>query len=226
MGFGDISGSNRATQATINAVGPPLPLVLSVGGYGSAGFTLAAGTLAATIIPEVSFDGKDTWMPWEFEDPQTGQKLSALTVTNPNAASSWSIHPPGGTTHVRINVTAYTSGSATAILVLTEMSRPARRVAHSRFVLSQGVAGTTLVAEAVAGKQHKVLGILISLANDGVWHLDSGATPLMGNLKQDGQLQPAVMGPSEIPLVETVAGAALNIVTTQAAQGVIVFVTE
>ena len=115
MGFGDISGSNRATQATINAVGPAVALMLPVGGYGSAGFTLAAGTLAATIIPEVSFDGKDTWMPWELEDPQTGQKRSALTVTNPNPASSWTIHPPGGTTHTRINVTAYTSGSATAI---------------------------------------------------------------------------------------------------------------
>lgn len=161
MSLNEIAGTNRAAGATINAMGPVANLMVPVGGFGSSGFTLAAGTLAATIIPEISFDGKDTWMPWEFEDPQTGLKIAALTVTNPNPATSLTIHPPGGTTHLRLNATAYTSGSSTAILVLTEMSRPAKKTPASRFVLNQGAAGTTLVAAAVAGKRHKVLGITI-----------------------------------------------------------------
>lgn len=127
MAIGEIAGSNRVAQATINAAGAVNTLMLPVGGYGSAGFALAAGTLSATITPQVSFDGKDTWLDWEFEDPLTGLKLDALTVANPNAARSLTIQPPGGTTHLRLFVTSYTSGSASAILVLTEMTRPARQ---------------------------------------------------------------------------------------------------
>jgi hypothetical protein len=122
MSLSEISGSNRAVQDTINAVGPVATLMLPVSGFGAAGFSLAPGTLSAAMRPEVSFDGKDTWWPWAFEDPLTGSVLSSLVVTSPNAARSLSIRPPGGTTHVRINVTAYTSGSATAILVLTEVA--------------------------------------------------------------------------------------------------------
>jgi len=147
-------------------------------------------------------------------------------VANPNPVSSWTITPPGGTTHARIRATSYTSGQATAILVLTEMSGPPRRVPYNRFVLNQGAAGTTLVAVAVSGSRHRVLHITISLANDGNWRFQSAAVDLMGPLKQDGQLQPVVIGPSNIPIVETAVGAALNITTTQAAQGVIVYITE
>jgi len=225
MTLNTIPGSNRAAGATINAVGPVTTLMLPVGGYGAAGFTLAAGTLSATLRPEVSFDGGDTWLPWEFDDPNTGVKMEALVVTDPNPASSWTVLPPGGTTHSRINVTSYTSGAAGCIYVLTEMSRPPRRRPFSRFVLSQGAAGTTVVAAASPGNRHKVLGIVISLANDGTWRF-TGAGNLTGNIKQDGQLQPVVIGPIEIPIVETDLGAALSIVTTQAAQGVIVYLTE
>jgi hypothetical protein len=93
------------------------------------------------------------------------------------------------------------------------------------FPLAQGAAGTTEIAAASAGSKHKVLGITLSLANDGTWRL-TGAANLTGNIKQDGQLQPVVIGPSVIPFVETAAGAALSIVTTQAAQGVVQFITE
>jgi len=93
------------------------------------------------------------------------------------------------------------------------------------FPLAQGAAGTTEIAAAVPGNKHKVLGITLSLANDGTWRL-TGASNLTGNIKQDGQLQPVVIGPSIVPFQETGVGAALSIVTTQAAQGVVQYITE
>ena len=93
------------------------------------------------------------------------------------------------------------------------------------FPLNQGAAGTAVIAVASPGNKHKVLGITLSLANDGTWRL-TGAANLTGDIKQDGQLQPVVIGPSIIPFVETAVGAALSIVTTQAAQGVVQFISE
>jgi hypothetical protein len=93
------------------------------------------------------------------------------------------------------------------------------------FPLAQGAAGTTVIAAASPGNKHKVLGITLSLNNDGTWRL-TGSADLTGNIKQDGQLQPVVIGPSILPFVETALGAALSIVTTQVAQGVVQFVTE
>jgi hypothetical protein len=94
-----------------------------------------------------------------------------------------------------------------------------------RFSIDTGGAGTTLVAAAAAGQKHKVLGLILSLNNDGTWSFLSGATPLMGQVKQDGQLQPFVFGPSGVPFFETAPGEALSFVATQAADGVVLFVT-
>lgn len=93
------------------------------------------------------------------------------------------------------------------------------------FAISQGAAGTLEIAAAVAGKRHKVLGFLFSLNNDGTIRFVGGAN-LSGNIKVDGQLQPVGYGPHQIPCMQTDLGAALQIVTTQAAQGFVVFVTE
>jgi len=93
------------------------------------------------------------------------------------------------------------------------------------FPLNQGAAGTTEIAAVSPGNKHKVLGITLSLANDGTWRL-TGAGNLTGNIKQDGQLQPVVIGPSHMAFAETALGAALSIVTTQAAQGIVQFITE
>lgn len=95
----------------------------------------------------------------------------------------------------------------------------------SIYSLSQVAAGTTQVAAAVDGKQHKVYCIVISLDNDGTWYFTDGV-PLMGALKQDGQLQPVVIGPSVYPIQITRHGYPLSIVTTQAAKGFILYATE
>lgn len=92
--------------------------------------------------------------------------------------------------------------------------------------INQGASGTTQLAAASAGNKHKVLGFTLSLNNDGTVRFDSGVTPLTGNIKVDGQLQPLVVPSGNFPLFETGVNQALNIVTTQAAQGFIIFVTE
>lgn len=94
------------------------------------------------------------------------------------------------------------------------------------FALAQGGPGTTVIAPAAAGNKHKVLGLTLSLANDGTFRLTSNAAPMTGDIKVDGQLQPFVQPISNIPFSETATGAELRIVTTQSAQGFVVFATE
>lgn len=98
--------------------------------------------------------------------------------------------------------------------------------ALSYFALAQGAAGTTVIAATSAGNKHKILGLTLSLNNDGTFRLTSNANALTGDIKVDGQLQPFVQPIFNIPFCETAAGAELRIVTTQPAQGFIVYVTE
>lgn len=92
--------------------------------------------------------------------------------------------------------------------------------------LNQGAAGTTVIAPAVPGMRHKVLSFTLSLANDGTVRFQGGVTDLTGNIKIDGQLQPVVVPSGPVPCFETAPNQALSIVTTQAAQGFLVYVTE
>ncbi len=92
--------------------------------------------------------------------------------------------------------------------------------------IAQGASGTLTIAAAVAGQRHKLLGFILSLANDGTIRFASNATSLTGNIKIDGQLQPVAYGPSEIPIAQSAVGEALNLVTTQPAQGVAMYITE
>lgn len=93
------------------------------------------------------------------------------------------------------------------------------------FALNQVAAGTTTIAAAVNGNKHKVYAFMLSLANDGTIRF-VGGPDLTGNIKVDGQLQPVSMGPGGISLFEAGVNQALQIVTTQAAQGFVIYITE
>jgi hypothetical protein len=80
----------------------------------SASVTLAVGTLAGTITPEISFDGGTTYLATFFESPTTGQVVQTMAFTNPNSATSLIIFGSPGATNVRVRVSLYTSGTATA----------------------------------------------------------------------------------------------------------------
>jgi hypothetical protein len=93
------------------------------------------------------------------------------------------------------------------------------------FPVAQGAAGTVVVAAAIVGQKHKVLGLSLSLAATGSFRL-TGAANLTGDIR--GLKDDAITWPtSALPYAESAVGDALSLVSIGGgAQGVIVFVTE
>lgn len=89
-------------------------------GLAGCGFQLAAGTLIGTITPQITLDNGATWSNTLFYNP-TDQSTSAnIVYSSNNPLTSRSIIVSGGTSHARVIVTAYTSGSAKALMRATE----------------------------------------------------------------------------------------------------------
>lgn len=111
--FGDIVGT------TVSLNGADVTASVSLEGRSGAGMFLAAGTLEATIDPEVSYDGGSTWTPSSFIFPLVGYAEDDIVVTDPNSATAGSILVFAGVTDVRVRVSSYTSGSADCTLRAT-----------------------------------------------------------------------------------------------------------
>lgn len=111
-------GSSTALGA-LNAVAS-----VNAAGFFGVGFFLTSGTLAATLTPELSFDGGTTWVATLFDNPATGQKSATLVLTNPNAAQGMSLIGSAGSSFYRVRVSAYTSGTATGTLRANDISDP------------------------------------------------------------------------------------------------------
>lgn len=86
---------------------------LAMAGYYGAGVTLT-GTWSATVIPQISNDGGTTWTSSNFINVATGTLLASVTSNG-----NYAIQIAGGTSHVRLNVTPYTSGTITGNLRAT-----------------------------------------------------------------------------------------------------------
>lgn len=119
---------NSLHVAIVNADATGTPTALnntnvaaSVGaaGYQGCGMFLAAGTLAATLTPEVSYDGGTTWLASQFYDPSTQALSATKAFTNPNAATQFTVMMAGGVSTCRVRVSAFTSGAATATMRAT-----------------------------------------------------------------------------------------------------------
>ena len=102
----DTVGSTTAINA-LNAAAS-----VAMAGQNGAIFFLASGTLAATLTPEVSFDGGTTWSTAQFVNPTTGVVSLTSVHTNPNSATQLGILIPSGATHVRVRDSSHTSGTA------------------------------------------------------------------------------------------------------------------
>jgi len=89
---------------------------ISTTGLASAGFQISSGTLIGTIIPESSLDGGTTWAQTQFFDPTNTTTVSSVIFTSANTTRVLGIVPLGGSSNVRVRVSAYTSGTANAIL--------------------------------------------------------------------------------------------------------------
>jgi hypothetical protein len=92
---------------------------VAMAGQKAAVFFLASGTLAATLTPEVSLDGGTTWSAAVFVHPTTGVVSLTSVHTNPNSATAFGIITPTGTTHSRVRVSSFTSGTANGTLRAT-----------------------------------------------------------------------------------------------------------
>lgn len=111
------SRDDSPVTGTINSATPfsgSASLPVSVQGWTSAGAQIQAGTLAASLIFEQSQDSGTTYLPSTIIVNGVQVLGGALVLTNPNAVQSigWFIN--GAVSHVRIRVTAFTSGSAVA----------------------------------------------------------------------------------------------------------------
>jgi hypothetical protein len=108
------------TTVALNALNATASVTLSAGS--GAGMLIASGTLAGTVVAEVSFDGGTTWGATVFFDPSTQTTASSVSLTNPNAATQRTIVIAGGASHARVRVSSFTSGSANATARSTQNS--------------------------------------------------------------------------------------------------------
>lgn len=111
------SADTVGTPGTLN--GANTTATVATAGSGGAGVLIASGTLAATVVPEVSYDGGITWVATVFYDPVANTTSANLVFTNPNLATTRSILIDGGVSNARVRVSAFTSGTATATLRAT-----------------------------------------------------------------------------------------------------------
>ena len=110
-------------QATGNLNALNAVVMTSVAGRNSVGFRLAAGTLIGTIVPEASIDGGTTWTPTYF-DQTTGVKVSSITFSSANTVLSSTIVGVGGSSNIRVRVSAFTSGTAAAVIRTSMITDP------------------------------------------------------------------------------------------------------
>jgi hypothetical protein len=122
------TGALNVTSANITATGAlgslNAAVSLAMAGAYYAGFQLAAGTLIGTIIAQCSIDGGVTWNTTSIDLTATGQKVSSVVFASSNTATAAHIVGLGGTTHVRVTVSAYTSGTANITITGSMMDDP------------------------------------------------------------------------------------------------------
>lgn len=124
--------TNTTSSVTpLNALNAFVSIALQ--GRTSVGFQLSPGTLIGTIVAEASVDGGTNWTIVPFFDPANSSSVNSITFSSPNPLKILSIIPIGGATHIRVRVSAYTSGTANAILTASEATGAAGTVTAAAF---------------------------------------------------------------------------------------------
>lgn len=104
-----------STTATLGALSATVTLALA-GAHGMSFSIPASTTLNGTIVIHASFDGGTTYVYTCYLDTGSGVALAtSLNVLSGNAVGV-AIQIPVGATHIQAIVTAYTSGTCTAML--------------------------------------------------------------------------------------------------------------
>jgi hypothetical protein len=107
---------------------------ISLSSMSSVGLQLASGTLIGTIVVECSLDGGSTYPgSGSFYDPINSTVTSSIVFSSSNGAKTVSILPIGGSSHVRVRVSAYTSGTANALLRASQVTGAAGAITSAAF---------------------------------------------------------------------------------------------
>lgn len=112
--------NNVSTVVAFNALNSTVTLAMI--GLTSCGFQLAAGTFIGTLTPQCSIDGGATWTNISFLLPVTQSSVPTYTFSSANPATVLSLLPMGGSTHCRVVVTSYSSGTANASMTASEIT--------------------------------------------------------------------------------------------------------
>lgn len=108
-------------------------VTIAMAGLPSVGFQLAAGTLIGTLIPESSLDGGTSWQSCRFYDDSNSSVLPTITFGTANTLKIVSILPVGGSSHVRVRVSAYTSGTANGLMRASNVNSAAGAITSAAF---------------------------------------------------------------------------------------------
>lgn len=93
---------------------------IELSGCQGVAFQLSAGTLIGKIQAQCSVDGGTTWLNVSFLDSTIGGILPSVTYTSENTLSIYSIILLEGSSHCRVTVSEYTSGTANGLLRATQ----------------------------------------------------------------------------------------------------------
>lgn len=106
---------------------------MALAGLASAGFQILAGTFIGSLIPECSIDGGTTWAQASFYDSSNSTISTTITFSTANTTKVLSILPVGGSSNVRVRVSAFTSGTANALLRASQVTGSAGAVTAAAF---------------------------------------------------------------------------------------------
>jgi len=156
-----VPASTYVPQDTVAAgtlqTGTSVRVTVPLAGRQSVGGFIAAGTLAATVIPIYSLDGGVTWRTGWFASVNAGAGVASIVLTNPNAQQDVVILAPSGATHAGIGMSAFTSGAAVATLYATSRAPGTIKPNGDNNptaladLIAQGVVGTGGVNRVLAG---------------------------------------------------------------------------
>ena len=117
-------------------------IVLPLAGLNSVGFQLNPGTFNGTIVAEASVDGGVTFASVPFYDPVNSAILPSLDFLPSIIAKIVSVVPIGGSSHVRVRVSRYVSGSSTGLLRAANVAGASGAITAAAF----GVVSNTILS--------------------------------------------------------------------------------
>jgi hypothetical protein len=114
-----ILGANVTATGTLASA--TTTTAVAMNGQQSASFQLSS-SLVGTLVPQYSQDGGTSYVTGWFYNPATQSIVGQSLVLGVGTLVDYTMIVPPGTTHVRVNCSAYTSGSSTYFIYATAAS--------------------------------------------------------------------------------------------------------